>query len=162
MQSSPKPKPDGYHTVTPYLAVKGAAEAIEFYKRALGATERFRLAGPDGKTIGHAELSIGDSVIMLADEFPGMNHSPATLRGTTVCFAVYVDEVDKAFENAIQAGGVVRYPVENKFWGDRAGTFVDPYGHQWSLMTRVEEVSPEEMERRMDAECAKMGEAAKP
>ncbi|HYG24695.1 MAG TPA: VOC family protein [Verrucomicrobiae bacterium] len=161
MQSKPNPIPKGFHSVTPYLAIKGASEAIEFYKRALGATERFRLPGPDGKTVGHAELVIGDSIIMVADEFPGMNTSPTTVKATTVCFAVYVENVDQAFEKAIKAGGTVRYPVENKFWGDRAGTFEDPFGHQWSLMTHVEDVPPHEMERRMKEECGKMAEMSK-
>jgi PhnB protein len=158
MSSNISPIPKGFHSVTPYLAIKGASQAIEFYKRALGATERFRMPGPDG-SVGHAEIVVGDSIIMLADEFPGMNQSPATLNGTSVCFAVYVENVDEAFARAIKAGGKERYPVENKFWGDRAGTFVDPFGHQWSLMTHVEEVPAAEMERRMKEECAKMEKA---
>ena len=162
MSSKVSPIPESFHSVTPYLAIKGAAEAIEFYKRALGAQERFRMPGPDGNTVGHAEIVIGDSVVMLADEFPGCNQSPSTLNGTSVSFAVYVENVDEAFPRALKAGGKERYPVENKFWGDRAGTFIDPFGHQWTLMTRVEEVPPAEMERRMKEECAKMAEAAKP
>lgn len=146
---SVKPIPEGYHTVTPYLIIKRAAEAIEFYKKALGATEVMRLPGPEGKVM-HAEIQIGDSKLMLADEFPDCDIlGPASRGGTTVSFAIYVEDCDSAFERAIAAGGVVNRPVENQFYGDRSGTFKDPYGHQWTLSTHVEDVAEEEMQRRM-------------
>ena len=144
-----KPIPEGYHSVTPYLVVQGAAEAIEFYKKALGAEEVFRL--PMGDRIGHAEIRIGDSMVMLADEFPDMGHlGPKSRGGTTVSLMVYVDDVDSAFRQALDAGATEQRPVENQFWGDRMGTLTDPFGHQWSLATHVEEVSPDELQRRME------------
>ena len=163
MNAKVKPIPDGFHTVTPYLTVKGAADALEFYKRALGATERCRMLGPDGKTIGHAEIVIGDSVVMLADEIPGCgNHSPQSLHGTPVAFALYVEDADVAFKRAVDAGAKVKQPVETKFYGDRAGTFEDPFGHQWSVMTHVEDVPPAEMDRRMKAFFAQMAGKKQP
>jgi PhnB protein len=142
------PIPEGYHSVTPYLVVDGAERAIEFYKKAFGADEKFRL--PMGDRIGHAELLIGDSHIMLADEFPDMGHlGPKNRGGTTVSLMVYVDDVDRAFPKAIEAGARQVRPLENQFWGDRMGTLEDPFGHVWSLATHVEEVAPDEMERRM-------------
>ena len=144
-----KPIPDGYHSITPYLVVDDAKAAIDFYARAFGATEKFRL--PMGDRIGHAELQVGDSVVMLADEFPDMGHlGPRSRGGTTVSLLHYVDDVDSAFQTAIEAGASEKRPVENQFWGDRMGTLVDPFGHMWSLATTVEEVSPEEMQRRME------------
>lgn len=143
-----KPIPEGYHSVTPYLVVDDASAAIEFYKKAFGAEEKFRL--PMGERIGHAELLIGDSHIMLADEFPDMGHlGPKNRGGTTVSLMVYVDDVDRAFPKAIEAGARQVRPLENQFWGDRMGTLEDPFGHMWSLATHVEEVAPDEMERRM-------------
>jgi PhnB protein len=157
MNAKVKPIPDGYHTITAYLTVKGAGDAIEFYKRAFGAIERCRMHAPDGKSIGHAEIAIGDSVVMLADEIPGCgNHSPQSLHGTPVSFAVYVEDADAAFERAITAGAKVKQPMENKFYGDRAGTFEDPFGHLWSVMTHVEDVPPSEMEKRMKDFFAQM------
>ena len=151
-----KPIPDGYHSVTPYLVVDDAAAAIRFYEQALGAKEKFRL--PMGDRIGHAEMLIGDSHIMLADEFPEMGHlGPKSRGGTTVSLMVYVEDVDKAFSQALDAGATEVKPLENQFWGDRMGTLTDPFGHMWSLASTVEEVSPEEMQRRM-AEFSK-GEA---
>jgi PhnB protein len=145
-----KPIPDGFHAVTPYLAVRNAAQAIEFYQRAFGAKERVRMPMPDGR-VGHAELMIGNSVIMLGDEFPQMgNPSPQTLNGTPVGFALYVKDVDEAFDRAIQAGATVKEAVDNKFWGDRAGTIMDPFGHKWTLLTHFEDVSPKEMKKRME------------
>jgi len=145
-----KPIPTPYRTVTPYLIVKGGAEAIEFYSKALGARERMRLPAPEGK-IGHAELEIGDSVIMLADEFPEMQAlSPKTLGGTPVSFCIYVEDVDARFQQAIAAGGRETRPVKDQFYGDRSGTFEDPFGHTWTLATHVEDVSPEEMARRAE------------
>ena len=143
-----KPVPEGYHSITPYLIVSDAKAAIDFYTRAFGAREKFRM--PMGDRIGHAELIIGDSHIMLADEFPDMGHlSPKSRGGTTVSLMHYVEDVDSAFKTAIDAGATQTRPLENHFWGDRMGTLTDPFGHMWSLATTVEEVSPEEMERRI-------------
>ena len=143
-----KPIPEGYHSVTPYLIVDDAKAAIDFYTRALGAKEKFRL--PMGDRIGHAEILIGDSHVMLADEFPDMGHlGPKSRGGTTVSLMVYVEDVDSAFRQAIEAGAKEERPVEDQFWGDRMGTLTDPFGHKWSLATTVEEVSPEELQRRM-------------
>lgn len=148
---SVQPIPAGYHSVTPYLIIKGAAEAIEFYKKALGATEMFRLPMPGG-VIGHAELKIGDSVIMMADEFPDMGAiSPKTLGGTPISLMIYVPNVDEVFAGAIAAGGKEIRPVQNQFYGDRSGVFEDPFGHKWSIATHVEDVSHEEVQRRMAA-----------
>ena len=145
---SVQPIPEGYHSVTPYLVVDNAAEAIRFYERAFGATEKFRM--PMGDRIGHAELLIGDSHVMLADEFPEQGHlSPKSRGGTSVSLMLYVPDVDSTFQQALDAGATQQRPLENQFWGDRMGTLVDPFGHQWSLATHVEEVSPEEMQRRM-------------
>ena len=146
---SVKPIPDGYHSITPYLVVDDAKAAIDFYARAFGAREKFRL--PMGDRIGHAEIEVGDSVIMLADEFPDMGHlGPNSRGGTTVSLLHYVEDVDSAFAKAVAAGATEAKPVENQFWGDRMGTLLDPFGHMWSLATTVEEVSPEEMQRRME------------
>jgi PhnB protein len=147
-----KAVPDGYHTVTPYLIVRDAAKAIEFYKAALGATELCRMADPSSGKVGHAELRIGDSMIMLADEHPEYGAvGPQTLGGTTFGMALYVPDVDARFAQAIAAGGVVERPVKDQFYGDRSGTFLDPFGHKWTIGTHVEDVSPEEMQRRMEA-----------
>jgi PhnB protein len=146
-----KPIPDGYHSVTPYLIVKGAADAIEFYKTAFGATELFRMPAPGGK-VGHAEIKIGDSPIMLADESPEMGHtSPTTLGGTPVTIMIYVEDVDAIFKQAIAAGGQEQKPVQDQFYGDRSGTLKDPFGHVWHVATHTEDVSPEEMEKRIAA-----------
>ena len=145
--------PNGFHTVTPYLSIKGAKQALAFYAKALGAEEVYRLDMPDGR-IGHAELRIGDSRLMLADEMPEMPdvvvRSPGTLGGTTFGMHLYVGDVDAAFKRAIDAGGTVRRPVEDQFYGDRSGTFADPFGHVWTLATHIEDVSPEEMRLRME------------
>jgi len=146
-----QPVPVGYHTVTPYLIVSGAAQALDFYKRALGAIEQMRMPGPEGKVM-HAEIKIGDSVIMLADEFPEMGaRSPQALGGTPVGICLYVPDVDSLFNQAIQAGGKVERPLQNQFYGDRSGTFIDPFGHKWTIATHVEDVTPEEIGRRMAA-----------
>jgi PhnB protein len=143
-----KPIPEGYPQVTPYLAVDGASDAIDFYSKVFGATERMRMPAPDGK-IGHAELSIGDSLIMLADEFPDMDHrGPKAVGGTPVTISVYVEDVDDAFERAVKEGARALRPVKNEFYGDRTGQFEDPFGHRWSVATHVEDVPPDEMERR--------------
>lgn len=147
--------PEGFHSVTPYLSFQGAAEAIEFYKKALNAQERFRMPGPDGK-IGHAEIIIGNSIIMLADEHPQCGSvSPKTLNGSPVGFALYVEDADALFHQAVAAGATVEEPLQDKFYGDRSGTVRDPFGYKWSLMTHQEDVSPEEIDRRFKAEMAK-------
>jgi PhnB protein len=156
MSSKVQAIPKGFHSVTPYLAIKGAAQAIDFYKRAFGAQERFRMTAPDGKSVGHAEIVIGDSIVMLADEFPGCNHSPQSLKGTAVSLVIYLEDADATFKRAVDAGAKVKYPLENKFWGDRAGSVTDPFGHEWTLMTHVEDVSPADMQERMKTEMAKM------
>jgi PhnB protein len=149
--STVKPIPDGYHSVTPYLIIKGAADAIEFYKKAFGATELLRMPQPDGK-IGHAEIKIGDSPVMLADEFPEMGHkSPKTLGGSPVSLMIYVDDVDAVFSRALAEGAKSDRPLENKFYGDRTGSLTDPFGHLWHIATHVEDVSEEEMQRRAAA-----------
>jgi PhnB protein len=145
-----KPVPEGYHTVTPYLTVHDGAAALEFYKSAFGATELFRMPGPDGK-IGHAEIRIGDSPVMLADECPVAGHrSPKALGGCTTGICLYVEDVDRLFDQAVAAGAEVVRPVEDKFYGDRSGTLNDPFGHTWHLMTHKEDVSQEEMKKRLD------------
>jgi len=143
-----KPIPDGYPRVTPYLHVDGASKAIEFYRTVFGAKERMRMAGPDGR-IGHAELEIGNSMIMLADEHPEMNiRGPKSVGGTPVTVLVYVEDVDRAFERALKAGAKELRPVQNQFYGDRSGQFEDPFGHQWNVATHVEDVPPDEMAKR--------------
>jgi len=146
--SSVKAIPDGYHGATPYLTVKNASGAIEFYKKAFGATELFRMGAPDGK-IGHAEIKIGDAIIMLSDEYPEMNVlSPETIGGSPVTIHLYVEDVDAMAANTIAAGAKVIRAVEDQFYGDRGGKFQDPFGHTWWLATHKEDVSPEEMEQR--------------
>ena len=150
-----KPIPEGYHSVTPYLIIKGAADAIEFYKKAFGATELFRFPAPDGK-IGHAEIKIGDSPIMLADEFAEMGYKgPQALGGSPVSLMIYVEDVDTIFNQAVAAGAIIKEALQDKFYGDRIGTLVDPFGHVWHVATHKEDVSPEEMERRAKAASAK-------
>ena len=143
-----KPIPDGYPQVTPYLIVDGADKAIEFYAKVFGATERMRLPSPGGR-VGHAELQLGDSLIMLADEFPEMGiRAPGSIGGSPVIVSVYVDDVDATFARALGEGATPVREVETQFYGDRTGTFEDPFGHRWSVATHVEDVSPEEMSRR--------------
>jgi PhnB protein len=154
-----KPIPDGYPQVTPYLCVDGASAAIEFYGEVLGATERMRMAGPDGK-LGHAELLLGDSLIMLADEYPELGiRSPRAFGGSPVTISVYVEDVDAVFDRALKAGATALRPVEEQFYGDRTGQFEDPFGHRWTIATHVEDVPPEEMARRAAAEAAEQGGA---
>jgi PhnB protein len=144
-----KPIPDGYHSVTPYLCLKNADAAIKFYEKAFGAKEIMRMPTPGGG-VAHAEISMGDSRIMLSDEMPAWgNKSAETLGGSPISLAVYVENVDSAFDQAVKAGATVKRPVEDQFYGDRAGTLMDPFGYQWSLMTHKEDVSSEEMQKRM-------------
>jgi PhnB protein len=146
-----KPIPEGYHTVTPYLIVRGGAEAIDFYKKAFGAKELFRMPMPNGK-LGHAELKIGDSPIMLADECPEMNAlAPQSLKGSPVGICLYVENSDAVYNQAVASGATVEKPIQDQFYGDRSGTVRDPFGHQWTIATHKEDVSSEEMGRRMAA-----------
>ena len=151
-----KPIPDGYTTVTPYLCVDGAEEAIAFYTRAFGAEERGRMQDPDGK-IAHAELVIGDSVVMLSDAFPQFSTKPPRdLGGTSTSIMLYVEDVDAVVKQALDAGAELEREVEDQFWGDRFGAVVDPFGHVWSIATHVEDVPPEEMAKRAEEAMAAM------
>ena len=144
--------PDGYSSITPYLIVRGAARAIEFYKRAFDAKELFRMPMPDGR-IGHAELRFGNSLVMLADEMPEMGaKSPELLGGAAVGIAFYVEDCDAIFNRAVAAGAKVERPLADMFYGDRTGVLIDPFGHKWSILTHKEDVSPEEMEKRLAAQ----------
>ena len=146
--------PDDYQRVTPYLYIDGAGTAIDFYCSVLGARERMRMPAPDGR-IGHAELEIGDSVIMLADANPDMDvRSPRSIGGTPIALHVYVDDVDSVFRQAMEAGAKQLRPVENQFYGDRSGQFEDPFGHRWNVATHVEDVPPDEMAKRAAAAMA--------
>ncbi len=148
--------PKGFHTVTPYLVVRDAARAIDFYKQAFGAEELSRIDGPQGKVV-HAELKIGDSIIMLSDEMPGAScRSPQSLGGTPITVFLYVKDVDDVFQKAVSAGAKVDMPVMDMFWGDRYGQVTDPFGHSWSLATHKEDVEPEELSKRAEAAMAKM------
>jgi len=143
-----KPIPEGYHSVTPYLIVSGAADALEYYKKAFGAVELFRM--DHGGKIGHAELKIGDSPIMLADEYPEMGYrSPKALGGTPVSIMIYVEDVDTVYKQAIAAGGSELKALQDQFYGDRSGTLTDPFGHVWNIATHKEDVSEEEMTKRL-------------
>lgn len=143
--------PDGYHSVTPYIICRDAGRALDFYKLAFGAQELFRLPAPGGK-IGHAEIKIGDSIVMLADEHPDFQaHSPQKYGGTPVTMLIYVQDVDKAFPQAIAAGGKETRPIKDQFYGDRSGTLTDPFGHIWTIATHKEDVTPEEMDKRFKA-----------
>ena len=156
MPNSVKPIPEGFHTATPTLVVKDAAQAIDYYKKVFGAEELMRMPSPDGK-ISHAEIKIGDSKIFLSDEFPQHGgKSPQTLGGFTGGIYLYVPDVDKVFDKAIAAGGKSSMPVTDMFWGDRHGNFIDPFGHSWGVSTHTEDLSEEEMEKRAQAFYAEM------
>jgi PhnB protein len=151
-----QPVPEGYHTLTPYLAVDDAKAAIDFYQRAFGAKERVRMHGPDGM-IAHAELEIGDSKVMLADPFPqASTRPPKELGGTSVGVFVYVENVDEVFQQAVDAGATATMEPDDQFWGDRFGSVTDPFGHSWQISTHVEDVPPEEMEKRSKEWMAQM------
>lgn len=152
---SVKAVPEGFHTVTPSLVLNDAAAAIEYYKKAFGATEVVRMLGPGGNVM-HGEIKIGDSLIMLADEFPEMSRSPRTLKGTASSVMLYVDDVDSVFKQAIDAGGTAIMPPADMFWGDRFSKLVDPFGHEWEIATHKEDVAPEEMQKRQEAFFAQM------
>jgi PhnB protein len=150
----PDPIPEGYPRVTPYLIVDGGTRAIDFYTSVLGASERMRMPAPGGR-IGHAELQLGDSIIMLADENPDMDiRGPSSFGGTPVSLHVYVEDSDDVFERAVKAGAKALRPVEDRFYGDRSGQFEDPFGHRWDVATHVEDVPPEEMSKRAEAAMA--------
>ncbi|SRR6266545_2666432 len=155
------PIPAGYHTATPYLTLNECARAIDFYKKAFGAQEIMRMESLPGK-IGHAELKIGDSFVMLADEMPGGgNRAPKSLGGTTAGVFLYVTDVDAAFKQAVDAGAKADMQPADMFWGDRFGRLTDPFGHSWSIATHKEDVAPEEMRKRMQLEMAKRGQQTK-
>ena len=148
MSPSVKPIPDGYPRVSAYLIIDGASDAIDFYTDVFGASERMRMGDPSGK-VGHAELAVGDSVIMLADEYPEMDAvGPKTVGGTPVSMSVYVENVDATFDRAVKAGAKALRPVEDQFYGDRSGQFLDPFGHKWSVASHIEDVPPDEMAKR--------------
>jgi PhnB protein len=149
--------PSGYHTATPYLVIKGAAAALDFYKKVFSATELMRMPGPGGAVM-HAEMKIGDSIIMLADEMPSFgSQSPSTLGGSPVGLCLYFSDVDAHFATALANGATVKRPVQDQFYGDRSGTIVDPFGHVWTIATHTEDVAPAEMNRRFEAEMKKFG-----
>jgi len=152
-----QPIPEGYHTLTTYLTIENAAEAIDYYKDVFGAKERIRMEAPDGK-IGHAELEIGDSLLMLSDAFPGATSRPPTeLGGTTAGAFMYVEDVDAVVKRAVESGATITMEIADQFWGDRFGSITDPFGHSWSIATHVEDVPPEEMAERAKAAMAEMG-----
>jgi uncharacterized glyoxalase superfamily protein PhnB len=153
MKPATRPIPEGFHTMAPHIIVRGAAQAIDYYKKAFGAEEVMRMPGPDGKTVMHAELKIGDSMLMVCDEFPDMGcKGPQSIGGTPVTLHLYVPDVDAAFQRAIKAGAQVTMPVTDMFWGDRYGKLKDPFGHEWSVATHKIDVTPEE--------CAKAAASA--
>jgi PhnB protein len=153
-----KPIPSGFHTVTPHLVIRNAAGAIDFYKNAFGAKELFRMPGPEGKGIMHAEIKIGDSIIMIGDEFPQYGcKSPQNLNGTPVAIHLYVENVDDVFQCAVKAGAESLMPVQDMFWGDRYGKLKDPFGHEWSVATHKRDLTPDEMQKGAAEAFAKMG-----
>ena len=148
-----KPIPEGYHSLTPYLIIDGAAEALEYYKKAFGAVELFRM--PHGDKIGHAEMKIGDSPFMLGDEHPQEGYrGPKSIGGSPVGLMIYVDDCDAVFKQAIEAGGTEKKPLQDQFYGDRSGTLTDPFGHVWTIATHKEDVTPEEINKRLAAMAA--------
>ena len=155
--------PDGFHAVTPHLVVREAAKAIEFYKKAFGAEEIARMAGPDEKFVMHAELKIGDSIVMLGDEFPQMRRwvSPQSLKGTSIALHLYVKDVDQAFKRAVAAGATVSMPVMDAFWGDRYGRVTDPFGHEWSLATHKQDLTRDEITKGAQAFFANISKGNK-
>ena len=155
MKNTTKPIPDGFHTLTPHLVVKGASRAIDFYKKAFAAEEIRRMPGPDGKSIMHAELKIGNSRLMLVDEFPEMNaRGPESIGGTPVTIHMFVEDADAVFNRALDAGAEARMPLADMFWGDRYGVLADPFGHLWSVATHKEDLAPEEVRNRMQEACS--------
>jgi PhnB protein len=157
--SQVKKIPDGYHSITPYLIVKNGSEAIEYYKKIFGAKEHGRMMTPDGKRIAHAEIEIGNSKLMLADEFPEMNSlSPNTIGGSPVGLFLYVDDVDKVFSQAVAEGAKVLMRVEDQFWGDRYGSIEDPFGHRWSISTHIQDLTEEELKKAAEESFAKIPE----
>lgn len=149
--------PKGHHAITPHMVVRDGAKAVEFYKKAFGAEEVSQCAGPDGKLM-HAELKIGDSFLFLCDEFPGMNvKGPQSLGGTSVTIHLYVEDADATFDRAVAAGCQAKMPLMDMFWGDRFGKLTDPFGHEWSVAMHIEDVPPEEMNKRAQEAMAKMG-----
>ena len=155
MSSPVKPIPAGMNTLTPHLVVKGASKAVDFYKKAFGAQEIGRLTGPDGKSIVHADLKVGDSHFFLVDEFPEMGcQSPQGVGGTSVTIHMYVEDVDAAFGKAVAAGAQVKMPLADMFWGDRYGVLTDPFGHSWSLASHKEDLTPEQIRKRAQTACA--------
>jgi PhnB protein len=155
-----QPIPEGYHTLTTYLTVENAADAIDYYKDVFGAKERIRMEAPDGK-IGHAELEIGDSLLMLSDAFPGATSRPPTeLGGTTAGAFMYVEDVDAVVKRALESGATITMEIADQFWGDRFGSISDPFGHLWSIATHVEDVPPEEIAERAKAAMAEMSSSS--
>lgn len=154
-----RPIPEGYHSLTPHIVVKGAAQAVEFYKKAFGAVEIRRSPAPDGKLLMHADLKIGDSHLLLADEMPGMGgcHAPKAPGDSACTLHLFVEDVDAVFNRAIAAGAKVSMPLADQFWGDRYGKLIDPFGHEWSLATHKEDLTPEETKKRADAFFAQFG-----
>ncbi len=159
MSNAVNPIPKGYHSITPQLTCRDAARAIDFYKSVLGATEIMRMPGPDGKVM-HAELQIGDSRLMVNDEFPGMAVAPNSPAVHSSSLFIYTEDVDAVFDRAVEAGARVDMALDNMFWGDRYGKFTDPFGHQWGVATHVEDVTPEEMQRRSEEMTKQMAKAA--
>jgi PhnB protein len=155
----PQPVPEGYHTITPYLAVENASEAIDFYQRAFGAQERVRMDGPGGSVM-HAELQVGDSMIMLSDPFPQSSTTPPKqLGGTSVSIFAYVENIDDVYKQAVDAGASSLMEPDDMFWGDRFGSVQDPFGHSWTIATHIEDVEPEEMQRRSEEFMSQMANA---
>jgi len=158
MATPGKPIPEGYHTATPYLTIKNAGEALDFYKRAFGAEEVVRMPGPDGKSVMHAEIKIGNSMLMIADEWPmGDCKSPLSLGGTSVNIFLYVQDLDSFFQKAVAAGAKATMPPTDMFWGDRYGKLLDPYGHSWGVATHKLDMTPDEIKKGQQEFMAKMG-----